>query len=97
MPLTFALFCVALLVAPARAEQGPAQTRVDLFDTRSNRTGSALIDERSGRVDLYDTKSNRTSYGTIDKNGRIDLFDTEGNRTGSGQVAPGSTRPGGRR
>jgi hypothetical protein len=48
-------------------------------------------------VDLYDTKSNRTSYGTIDKNGRIDLFDTEGNRTGSGQVAPGSTRPGGRR
>jgi hypothetical protein len=60
-------------------------------------TGSALIDERSGRVDLYDTKSNRTGYGTIDKNGRIDLFDTEGNRTGSGQVAPGSTRPGGRR
>ena len=41
--------------------------------------------------------ANRTGYGTIDRSRRIDFFDTKGNRTGSGQVAPGSTRPGGRR
>ena len=75
----------------------PNETRIDLFDAKSNRTGHGIVDERSGRVDLYDTKSNRTGYGTIDKSGRIDSFDTKGNRTGSGQAAPGSSRPGGRR
>ena len=91
------LLGVALLVAPAHAGDRPTETRVDLFDTRSNRTGSATINPQSGRVDLFDTKSNRTGYGTIDANGRLDFYDTKGNRTGSGQVTPGSTRPGGRR
>ena len=72
---------------------GKWRTRfLDLFDRQSNRTGSAIIDEKTGRVDLYDTKSNRTGYGTIDKGGRIDLFDTRSNRVGSGQVAPGGSR-----
>ena len=92
-----ALLGVAVLVAPGRTEERRGQTRIDLFDTKSNRTGSASVDEKTGRVDLYDTKSNRTGYGTIDKNGHIDLFDTKGNRTGSGQVTPRSTRPDGRR
>ena len=91
------LLGVALLATPARAAERPTEMRVDLFDTKSNRTGSAVVDEKTGRVDLYDTKSNRTGYGTIDKSGRIDLYDTRGNRTGSGQVTPGATRPGGRR
>ena len=90
------LLGVVALVAPALAEERPTETRVDLYDTKSNRTGSAVIDEKSGRVDFYDKSSNRTGYGTIDKSGRIDLYDRSGNRTGSGQVAPGSTRPGGR-
>jgi hypothetical protein len=85
-------FIVALLVAPGHAEERPTETRVDLFDTKSNRTGSATIDEKSGRVDFYDRKSNRTGSGTIDKGGRIDLFDTRSNRVGSGQVAPGGSR-----
>jgi len=91
------LLGATLVVAPAHAADRPTETRIDLFDTKSNRTGYGIVDERSGRVDLYDTKSNRTGYGTIDKNGRIDLFDTKGNRTGSGQVTPGTTQPGGRR
>ena len=90
-----ALLAVALLVSPGHAEERPTDTRIDLYDTKSNRAGSASINERTGRVDLYDTKSNRTGYGTIDKSGRIDFFDTKGNRTGSGQVAPGLSRPGG--
>jgi hypothetical protein len=88
------LLGVALLVAPGHAQE--RETRIDLFDTRSNRTGSAIIDEKSGRVDFYDKSSNRTGYGTIDKNGRIDLYDRSSNRTGSGQVVPGTTRPRGR-
>jgi hypothetical protein len=96
--LTAALLGVALLAAPGRAADRSNETRrIDLFDTKSNRTGYGIVDERSGRVDLYDTKSNRTGYGMIDKSGRIDTFDTKGNRTGSGQAAPGSSRPGGRR
>lgn len=91
------LLAVALLAAPVHAAERPTETRIDLFDTRSNRTGSAIVDEKTGRVDLYDTKSNRTGYGTIDATGRPDFYDTKGNRTGSRQVTPGATRPGGRR
>jgi hypothetical protein len=87
-----ALFGVAMLAPHGHAEERSASTRIDLFDRQSNRTGSAIIDEKTGRVDLYDTKSNRTGYGTIDKGGRIDLFDTRSNRVGSGQVAPGGSR-----
>ena len=82
------------LAAPALADERPAETRVDLFDKSSNRTGSAIIDKKGERVDFYDKSSNRTGYGTIDKGGRIDLYDTKGNRTGSGQIAPGPTRGG---
>jgi hypothetical protein len=91
------LLGAALLVAPGHAAERPTETRIDLFDTKSNRTGSAIVDEKTGRVDLYDPKSNRTGYGTIDATGRLDFYDTKGNRTGSGQVTPGTTRPGGRR
>jgi hypothetical protein len=91
------VLALALLAAPARAAERPTETRVDLFDPRSNRTGSAIVDEKTGRVDFYDKRSNRTGYGTIDANGRLDFFDSKGNRTGSGQVTPGTTRPGGRR
>ena len=34
-----ALLVLALLAPPARAEERPAETRIDFFDTRSNRTG----------------------------------------------------------
>jgi hypothetical protein len=78
------------------AAERPAETRVDLYDRSSNRTGAAIINEQSGRVDFYDRKRNRTGYGTIDRRGRIDLYGTKGNRTGSGQVAP-RVSPGGRR
>ena len=88
---------MALLAAPAHAADRPTETRIDLFDTKSNRTGYGIVDKKGERVDLYDTKSNRTGYGTIDKSGRIDFFDTKGNRTGSGQVTPGATLPSWRR
>ena len=92
------LLGVTMLVAPARAEEGGAPVRVDLYDTKSQRTGSATIDEKSGRIDFYDRKSNRTGYGVIDRSGRIDLYDTKSNRTGSGQIAPAPPRAtGGRR
>jgi hypothetical protein len=95
--LGIALLGIALLVAHGHADERSAETRIDRYDTKSNRTGSAIIDKKGERVDFYDTKSNRTGYGTVDKSGRIDLYDLKGNRTGSGQVAPGSTRPDGRR
>jgi hypothetical protein len=91
------LLGLVALAAPALAEERSAPARVDLFDTQSNRTGSAVINERTQRIDLYDMKSNRTGYGTIDKNGRVDLFDTKSRRTGSGQITPGSPRSNGGR
>lgn len=39
-----------------------AQTRIDLYDKASNRTGYAVIDPRTGRVDFFDKYSNRTGY-----------------------------------
>jgi hypothetical protein len=79
----------ALLLALGLAAAVPAQTRVDLFDKQSNRTGSATIDERTGRIDFYDTKSNRTGYGRIDRNtGKIDLYNLDGSRRGSGTLNP---------
>lgn len=79
------LVVVLILVGKVAAE-----TRIDLYDTKSNRTGSAVVTE--GRVDFYDTKSNRTGYGTIDKGGRLDLYDRKSNRTGSGTIAPSRGR-----
>lgn len=87
MVMSAILMAVAVfLVRHAAAEE----TRVDTFDIRSNRTGSAVIDKSGERVDFFDKRSNRTGYGTIDKGGRIDRYDTKGNRTGSGQTTPGS-------
>ena len=94
------LRCLAsvLLLALGLATAAPAQTRVDLFDKRSNRTGSATIDERTGRIDFYDTKSNRTGYGRIDRStGRIDLYNLDGSRRGSGTLAPSGGSIRGRR
>lgn len=80
----------ALLLVLGLATAVPAQTRVDLFDKRSNRTGSATIDERTGRIDFYDTKSNRTGYGRVDgSTGKIDLYSLDGSRRGSGTLVPG--------
>jgi hypothetical protein len=91
------LLGVAALAAPVFAEEHDA-TRMDLFDTRSNRTGSAIVDERTGRVDVYDVRSNRTGSGVVDRGGTLQLFDTKGNRVGSGQITPGTPRStGGRR
>jgi hypothetical protein len=88
---------VLMVAAAALGDERPAETRVDTFDTKSNRTGSAVIDKTGERVDFYDKGSRRAGYGTIDKSGRIDLYDNRSNRTGSAQVAPGSPRPGARR
>src|SRR5688572_24621019 len=60
----------APLAAPVFADERPSETRLDLFDTKSNRTGSAIIDRNGERVDFYDRKSSHTGYGTIDKGGR---------------------------
>ena len=88
----------ALLLALSLATSAPAQTRVDLFDKRSNRTGSTTIDERTGRIDFYDTKNNRTGYGRIDRStGKIDLYNLDGTRRGSGTLAPGGGSIRGRR
>ena len=79
---------VVLVLAPATQ----AQTRVDLFDKQSNRTGFVTVDERTGRIDTYDVRSNRTGYGQIDRStGRVDFSDVRGNRVGSGSI----TRNGG--
>jgi hypothetical protein len=92
------LLAVTALAAPGPAEERSATTRVDLFDQRGQRTGHAEVDERTGRVDFFDKNSRRTGYGVIDStSGRVDRFDTRGNRVGSGQIAPGSTKTGGRR
>ena len=69
-----------------------AADRVDLFDTKSNRTGYILIDPKSGRFDTYDTKSRRTGWGTIHReSGTVDAYDKDGNRIGSG-VLPAQDR-----
>ena len=69
-----------------------AQTRVDLFDKKSNRSGGVILDERTGRVDFYGRDSNRVGYGQVDRTtGRVDFYDLRGNRVGSGKVTPGGT------
>ena len=88
----------ALLLALGLATTVPAQTRIDLFDKQSNRTGSATLDERTGRIDFYDTKSNRTGYGRIDRDtGKVDLYNLDGSRRGSGTLTPGGGGIQGRR
>lgn len=66
-------FAIALL---ALATSAQAQTRVDLFDKKSNRTGSAMIDERSSRLDSYDTQSAAAARraGGARRGGRLALL-----------------------
>jgi hypothetical protein len=78
------LALVALVFAPAAS----AQTRVDLFDRNSRRTGSATIDERTGRVDFYDVSRTGYSHGSITLSGKIETFDLRGNRTGGATLTP---------
>jgi hypothetical protein len=85
------LFGVTLLVlgtiwvGVSYGDERPAETRVDLFDKSSNRTGYATID-RTGRIDRFDTHGRRQDgYGTIDRSGsRVDTFDGKGQRKGYG-------------
>lgn len=70
-----------------------AADRVDLFDTKSNRTGYIIVDPRSGRFNTYDTKSNRTGWGTIHReSGTVEAYDRNGNRIGSGVLPPQERR-----
>jgi hypothetical protein len=67
-----------------------AADRIDLFDTKANRTGYIIIDPKTKRFDTYDTKSHRTGWGTITKDsGTVQVYDKEGNRIGSG-ILPAS-------
>ncbi len=69
---------------------GPAhgENRIDLSDTKSARSGSATVDERTGRIDLFDTKSRRTGYGEYNRYGdkKLDFYDSKGRRTGTGTI-----------
>lgn len=66
-----------------------AQTRVDLFDAKSNRQGYIVVDPKTGRVDRYDVNSQRQGYGQVDQStGKVDFYDLRGNRTGSGTITP---------
>ena len=40
-------------------------TRIDLFDKKSNRTGYIIVNPNTGRVDQFDRRSNRLGYGTV--------------------------------
>lgn len=82
-PLVLALLALGLAIP------GQAQTRVDLFDKKSNRRGGVIVDERTGRVDVYDRDANRLGYDQVDRaTGRVDFFDVRGNRVGSGTLNP---------
>jgi hypothetical protein len=64
--LHFTLLLVVLMVLFIIWISGAtAQVRIDTFDKRSNRTGYAIVDPRTGRIDSFDTRSNRTGYGYI--------------------------------
>ena len=79
-----------LLLVFHLAISAQAQTRVDLYDKKSNRTGGVILDERTGRVDVYDRDANRLGYGQVDRTtGRLDLYDLKGNRVGGGTITPG--------
>jgi hypothetical protein len=81
-------FVIAMLIVSVLFWNIPvgAETRVDLFDAKGNRTGYATIDDRTGRVDRFDTHGRREGgYGIIDqRNGRVDVFDSKGQRKGYG-------------
>jgi hypothetical protein len=41
-----------------------AADRIDLFDTKSNRTGYIIVDPKTKRFQTYDMQSKRTGWGT---------------------------------
>jgi hypothetical protein len=64
-----------------------AADRIDLFDTKSNRTGYIIVEPKTGRFDTYDTQSKRTGWGTITReSGDVQVYDKDGNRVGSGTL-----------
>lgn len=63
--VTLILLGLYLLIAQVSKA---GEQRVDLFDTKSKRTGYAII--KKDRVDAFDTKSRRTGYGTITRSSR---------------------------
>lgn len=69
------LMALGLMVAPALAGE-----RVDFFNAKGQRTGYAVVDQKSGRVDFYDMKSRRTGWGRVDSTGRVERFGLDGKR-----------------
>jgi hypothetical protein len=71
-----------------------AADRIDLFDTKSNRTGYIIVDPKTKRFQTYDMQSKRTGWGTITReSGTVQVYDKDGNRIGSGALpAPGVKR-----
>ena len=64
-----------------------AADRIDLFDTKANRTGYIIVEPKTGRFDTYDTQSKRTGWGTITReSGDVQVYDKDGNRIGSGTL-----------
>lgn len=86
--LTLALAGVLALPNPSAAQE-----RVDVFDTKSRRTGYAVVDRDTGRVDLYNEKSRRTGWGKLAPSGkRIELFGLDGKRKGETTLPIGPER-----
>src|SRR5262245_5519404 len=76
MGLAAGALALALLAsAPARATE-----RVDLYDAKSRRTASAVIDAQSGRVDFYDRQSRHTGWGQMATSGRVERYRLDGTR-----------------
>ena len=64
-----------------------AADRIDLFDTKSNRTGYIIVDPKTRRFDTYDTQSKRTGWGTITReSGTVQVYDKDGKRVGTGTL-----------
>ena len=64
-----------------------AADRIDLFDTKSNRTGYIIVEPKTGRFDTYDTQSKRTGWGTITReSGDVQVYDKDGNRVATGTL-----------
>ena len=64
-----------------------AADRIDLFDTKANRTGYIIVDPKSKRLDTYDKNSKRTGWGTITReSGDVQVYDKDGNRIGTGTL-----------
>ena len=70
-----------------------AADRIDLFDTKSNRTGYIIVEPKTGRFDTYDTQSKRTGWGTITReSGDVQVYDKDGNRVGTGTLPAGGVK-----